>query len=343
MLTILPQADEAIVDLLQQNIIGTPGLSMLYQHQTMVDKLQEIAQDNHYFAALRRKNTVVGTACFCERQVQLQGQRVPAFYIRYFTFNARFRRKDSNVTKPWLAGNSQIKAEIQRLLDGEVLAPANALFYAYVDPRNQRSVNICQALGFERVASFESFVFSRLSPKTTQGVQKITFSKANQSHVFAQMYASMPFFFDNYLRQGMYAIYEGNQLVAAAHAQPEHWRVLSLPGKSGKFLLNTLPRLPWVNRLFAKQYHFARIDTLFCLPNYEQKLEQLLEHILADLGVYSAVLPIAERHPIRPALAQINLGLLAKMSQRSKIDLIVKNALPSSFESGFYVSSFDIT
>ena len=128
-----------------------------------------------------------------------------------------------------------------------------------------------------------------------------------------------------------------------AHARKDNWKILSLPGKSGKLLLTVLPKIPLLNRLFSKDYHFIGLDATFCKTGHEKALETLISHILADLNMHSALIPVATEGKLNQQLKKTKLGLLAKFSKNKQISLIAKNLSNSSRKPDFFISSFDIT
>ncbi|OJJ18280.1 hypothetical protein BKI52_26020 [marine bacterium AO1-C] len=338
MLTVESYASQGVVTLLENNTIGTPGESILYKHKTTPQKLATIGK--HHFVSLTRGENVFGTACLCRRQIFLKNQPQEALYIRYFTVNEKYRRKGAK--SQWKL-KGRLKQEIQALLEGKLLENSDqAMFYAYVDPENERSARICAGFGFQRVGSFVTNTFSRIYLRKHPGVTKAKSKEILQEAKLHQHFESFDFFFPEYVQE-FYVLRKGQEILAYAHAQKDNWEILSLPGKSGKFMLQILPKVPLLGRLFSRDYHFARIDTVFCKPGQEKQLERLFTHILADLGVYSALIPVATEGKLQQQLQKINLGLLAKFSNNKPIDLIAKNIPVKLKINDFYIASFDIT
>ncbi len=146
---------------------------MLYQHLGVENKIEKIA-DPH-FINLTRHHKIVGTCCFCSRTTQNSGKDFSSFYIRYFSFKELFRRKHLSEKKG--VGNSTIRKEINAVLNGNLINKTphdQFFFYAYVDPRNIRSVLLCKEFGFTTVRQYTSLVFNRINPKANATVSIVS-------------------------------------------------------------------------------------------------------------------------------------------------------------------------
>ncbi len=160
-LEVQPSASVQIEALLKNNVIGTPGRSMLYQHLGVDHKLYRI--DKPHFVSVRRNESIVGTCCFCERDFE----GTTGFYVRYFAFSTGFR-----ITKIPVSHSrhkqSRLRSEIIELLNGKKLLEKRDsafFYYAYVDPRNPRSARLCEEFDFVPVRKYVTKLFSRISPQ----------------------------------------------------------------------------------------------------------------------------------------------------------------------------------
>ena len=104
--------------LLSNNIIGTPGKSMVYQHQLVQQKLNHIP--NPVFIELRLKNHLIGTCCLIERKLIWEKHVETAYYIRYFSFSPAWRSR-GNSNSPQAKSDGPLKRDIRELLTGEPL------------------------------------------------------------------------------------------------------------------------------------------------------------------------------------------------------------------------------
>ncbi len=154
--------DKQLMALLEANIIGMPGKSMVYRHSNVREKVKHFS--NPYFANLSIGNRLLGSVCFSKRIVYIRGAAQTAFYLRYFTFKEGLRV--NNPKKRNKKADSLIRKDVRKLMDGEGLdVEGDLLLYAYVDPKNHRSLRLIREFGFKRISSFRVIPFSRLFPK----------------------------------------------------------------------------------------------------------------------------------------------------------------------------------
>jgi hypothetical protein len=178
-LKIFNSPSNELIQLLKNNIIGTPGLGMLYQHLEVQKKIDHISEP--FYVNLVRGNNIMATCCFCSRLSMNAGKGINSFYIRYFSFKDKFRTKQ--VAKKNHIGNSLLREELTSLLSGKGLgegAKGKFFHYAYVDPRNLRSALLCKEFGFETVRQFSTLIFNRLNPKVNKSVIEISTSEVNE-------------------------------------------------------------------------------------------------------------------------------------------------------------------
>src|SRR5258706_164312 len=91
LLKILKSPTDDLFQILNNNVIGTPGQGMLYQHLRVDNKLNRIADP--YFVNLVKGGKIIGTCCFCRRTTTNYTGKIQAFYVRYFSFRDAYRRK----------------------------------------------------------------------------------------------------------------------------------------------------------------------------------------------------------------------------------------------------------
>src|SRR5688572_11552681 len=113
-LNIVKSPTPELLEILNNNIIGTPGQGMLYQHLGVDHKIKQI--EDPYFVNLVRAGRIAGTCCFCSRVTINKGENIRSFYVRYFSFREVFRRK--SITEKIRSTNSIIRKEIESLLSG---------------------------------------------------------------------------------------------------------------------------------------------------------------------------------------------------------------------------------
>lgn len=348
-------ASGQVVNLLKNNIIGTPGKGMLYRHLKVQQKLDYIS--SAYFVNLRRKSNLAGTCCLCERNVKNAGVGIDAFYIRYFSFLEVFRLKKASADSG-LDGRSKkgIKAEIEEIFSkhpGDPSGQKKTLFYAYVDPDNERSKNICRQFDFRKVGEFNTIVFSRLYPELQKDVHEIQTDELPAIKALLQKeYSSFNFYTEENLNfeDGYFAVKDNKgTVVAGLKAHKEAWEISGMPGVGGKVIMSIVPRIPVINKLFNKNYRFAAVEALYCAPGHEKLLERLLESVLAKYNVTSAVMWLDNSSRIYKTIKSLDLGLLNKINKEVKADVIARfinfeeEEVDNFKNHPVYVSAFDLT
>lgn len=318
---------DAVRYILVHNVIGTPGLSMCYQHTQVDRKITAITDP--YFVTLQRGDHTVGTCCFCFRHVSVADAVLPAFYIRYFAFLDQFRRPPAK--RRIRPRTSALKAEITSFLNSDTWArSAGSYFhYAYVDPRNVRSVRLCRAFGFEQVRRYATFIFTRfvlrggVQPEPLHGEDVL----AEMRQRLARFYADYTMFnTENLFRDGQYFVLRNaaGDVVAGVQATPDCWQVRALPGRYGKQLLSVVSRLPWLGRVMKHRYAFLALEGIYYAPGCAGDLQRLVEALLAKYGVHTAIAVADADSALADTLRQLDLGAIQKMMKNAGGDVICK-------------------
>ena len=350
---ILTAPTKALAELLNSNVIGTPGKSMLYQHLEVEKKLDKIA--NPIYVNLVKGDNILGTCCFCNRETSNSGKRMSSFYLRYFTFKQKYRSSHKKTVHRASAG-SELRNEINRLLSGEGLAKRvddRFFHYAYVDPENSRSLALCNEFGFKPVRKFSTVIFNRLHPKNNVAVEQLADSAiADMQERLTSFYKNYTMFsFENLFNRGDYFIIrdEKKNIIAGVQANPDRWKIIELPGISGKFILNLFSALPYLNRVIKKEYDFITLEGLYLMPGNEKSLAVLLESILAVYGRNSAMLWLDNDSALYKAVKSIDLGLVAQIKREVTAHVICKFVNVSKEDQSFfaanpaYISGTDLT
>lgn len=326
--------------LLNENIIGTPGESLVYQ-QCMVDpKLDHIY--NPVFLTVELGDRVVGACCLVGRTVSNSGQDSPAHYIRYLTFQSRFRAPSNALQR--LEKKSILKDEIAEVLSGKALEiPEGHLFYAYVDPDNLRSRRLITSFGFEEVGRFRTVFFSRLFPKRHPKIVPIKENELEDvKRQLKTTYGDHCLFTTENIgfQDGYLGYYENGVLVAGLQANQEAWRVYEIPG--GKLLLDLVSRIPLINRLFSKNFRFLSIEGVFCPEGKEGLIEVLLEDALARSERSTAIICLDPESDLYRKFKQLDQGLIRRLTTEKEMAVMAKGADVGHLKQHpVYVSGFD--
>lgn len=323
-LSIESQPSKQFEELLSRNVIGTPGLSMLYRHMGVKQKLYRIAKP--HVISVQRNGVLMGACCFCEREVD----GVTGFYVRYFAFQDGFRLKVLNVQRQQKKV-SAIRSEIQELLAGKGLVSdtdKRFFHYAYVDPRNPRSARLCEEFGFVPVRQYTTQLFSRLWPKKHPhlSIKELPAIDARVRSLLTSFYKDYQHVsFENLQKTWYYMENEAGEIVAGAHVNPDAWQITALPGRNGKALLAFFNRMPLLSRLLSKHFRFLAVEGIYYQEGKEKLIEHLLETLLHHHSLHTAIMVTDTDSSLYRMTQRIKLGLLAKLSPRVYGNVIIYN------------------
>lgn len=266
------QVKPEIVDLLTEVTLGTTGVR--YKHLDTEQRVHEV--DNPLFFYLKRDKQVLTNITFCRRHQD--------WYIRYFAFRTALQR--STDTKVEDKSNSVLKREIehffQSALNGEVNGQVVNQFYAYIDPKNDRSLWMSKNFGFYTVAQLATQTFSRTFAQQSKRFKVVEPTVEWQNRI-KDTFGSHAFFFEAYLDKNPIALIEdaNGKLLAFCRISVAHWKIDSLGGRFGVLQAKVLPYIPIVNRLVnPKKHKFVVPDSVWVKDNNPQILTELFESLI---------------------------------------------------------------
>lgn len=336
------EPEQSIRELLTQNIIGTPGKSMVYQQLCVSQKLDHIPDP--YFLSVRLGQKVVGTSCFIRRPVAVANLKREAFYIRYFAFRNRFRSQNDALER--LHKKSVLRSEVEEVLNGAHFdLTGQPLCYAYVDPGNIRSLRIIMSFGFRNVGSFKTVFFSRFSPVLSSNVESVKGNtKEEVFRLIREAYSKHAFYTEENIgyADGLYVLRKEGKVLAALQANPEHWHVHELPGS--RHLINVVSRVPYVRRLFHRDFRFLSIEGLYVRSGYENTLEELIEGVLALTRRHTAIMCLDPSAPEYDLVRQLDRGFIRHLTNEKELHVMArgpKEVLSQIEGMPIYVSAFD--
>ncbi|MFT5820567.1 MAG: hypothetical protein ACI8ZM_001812 [Crocinitomix sp.] len=342
--TIPPQS---VTDLLKNTLIGTNGT--LYQLLDTEQKIHHLSQPT--FVYLERNKKAIGNFTICKREIIVGGAVAPSLYIRYFAFDSLFQGGNQKSQ-----GNSSFHQYFKAFFEtsnGNPVLPEREkiMYWAFIDPENLRSFNMNEQFGFQSIGTFKTTAFSRVNPKhksierAQEEDRKTILTALDDFYSGYQLYSPIHLFeHDNY-----FVIRKDGEIVCGIQANPVHWRIKSLPGLSGKFLLKFAPFLPRIKKLINPNNHrFLATEGLFWKPGFENEIPNLLEGILAETKHHSLLIWTDTDHDILVDL-HIKWGFIQRMKKNNAIHIVAKlNGYTSSEISSLktrpkYLSGFDMT
>lgn len=352
------EADEAVIDLLANTLYGTPGAT-IYQHLNVRERLGQIREAR--FLTLKKGGNLIAVLVLCRRMIALSTGEVPSYYIRYFSMHPSFQRKGkpkgTKKRKPRLNLVQRTMHELlshPERLEGGGKESVKAVFYAYVELENERSMMQTQLMGFEKISDFSTVALSRFSPRADKRVRRLRAEEQESiKEVLAQVHVRHAFYFQgNLFRAGnFYVMEEKGEIVGGVLVHPVEFKVHHLPGLSGKVMIRILPLIPGVSRIFnPKAYRFLATDSCFVRKGREDCLQALLESALYHEKRNGALIWSDRSDPLLSKLRKhVRLGLLNKFRDEVPVDVIYRCVGLSEAEKAelrnrpVYLSALDMT
>jgi hypothetical protein len=321
-----------ILALLTKTSLGTNGAK--YQLLDTKTRIQEL--DNPLFLSVERNQKAIGNITFCKRDKN--------WYIRYFAFDSLFQKKDAN----------QFKNNTQSRFKQEILAFFNQLceqdqvrFYAYIDPLNQRSLEMSKTFGFKAIGKITTQTYSRFYPSKKLKISISEDEIFNQQQLDSR-FNKHSFYFSNQSKKApFYVSYnEKNEIIAFAKITRVHWKIERLPGKLGKLQSSILPYIPWMKKIiYPPSHHFLAIDSVWIQEDNPQLLSDFFESILAEEKQHLLFWWVDEREQLfTHSKNQISWGIFHKILKNPSVHVVQKTNTETIENSTapFYISAFDL-
>ena len=207
---------------------------------------------------------------------------------------------------------------------------------------------------FETIASIKTTAFSRF--KLTRHDHITRLREDEESEVWSKI---QKFYADYncltnvqlFKHNNYFVLKDKGKIIAGIQANKVEWRIEAMPGLIGKFLVKTLPYLPFIRRIInPKKYQFLSTDGLFWEAGYEDQIRTLLEGVLFEKNCYSMLLwTDANDTKINTALKHSKLGILQKLKTDNAVNLVAKFNNVSEIDVAamknktHYISGFDCT
>ena len=265
LLHIRNEATPAVIDLLESVTLGTNGAQ--YRHLDTRNRINEA--DKPVFLSIERNNTTLANITFC--------QRGDAWYIRYFAFDNRFQSTGSKKSN----GNNMIKREIKSFFQDAIANEKVKSFYAYIDPKNVKSLWMAENFGFKTISQVATQTFSRVNPKSSNRLEKLEFTEEVVSIIRAAFF-EQDYYFEAQMKPPFYGLRDENgELIAIAKITIANWEIKRLPGKTGGLITKVIPLIPRLNKLIRPKKHtFVVPDCVWAKNNNPLLVEELFNGIL---------------------------------------------------------------
>lgn len=321
-----------IIELLESVTLGTNGAH--YRHLDTAERIKE--SDNPLFLSMERNNNVISNVTFCRRGSD--------WYVRYFAFSPKLQSTGVKKSK----GTSLLKKELedyfQSSLNGENEKGTVDSFYAYIDPKNEKSLWMSQTFGFETVGEIATQTFSRVNPngsarvhksedrKEAEGLIKNHFS--HYQYFYTTQSSKPPFYF---MKD------ESGEIIAFAKVSISTWEIKRLPGKAGRLLTKIIPFIPGLNRLIRPKRNACVVpETVIVKDNNPELLTELFQGIL-KLEDKNLILWWTDVNDnlYSEVKDKVKWGMLHKVIGVSKANIVQRSNTKSTSNQPFYTSGFD--
>jgi hypothetical protein len=346
---------------LKSNVLGTPG-RLRYKHTQTEEKLKNLGES--YFLLLRKGVRMLGSVGLCHRQTNLSNLNYTSWYVRYFAIKAPMKSSKPDPAK--LLENSGRGLSLLRQAAAPYLQKPSenlknlkpgtekSLVYAYIEKENFQSVQFANQNNFETVRKLTTFLFNRFFPRKNKNVFKIMENEKDQVRKQVRdFYSDHTMYMDQYLFfRDNYLVYkENDKIVAGIQANPDMWEIIEMKGIFGKFLVNVLPVIPGLNKIFnPRKFKFVAADYIFWETGYEYTLPKLFE-TACNMNKLSLLMawPDTGGKLINAFDKYVFQGYVGKMNERVEVDIKVKfNGYEEGEKEVFFtkpafISSFDLT
>lgn len=312
----------------------------VYEHKNTPEHFKHIT--NPYLVSITEEGKILGTAVFCNPQVTVAGKPFNYYYTRYFASSPAIRGR--GVIKKLAA---QVMSSIR---DGEKL---KTIFVGFIERGNKSSYKVTESAGYHTIGTIKTVGFSRFFPKKSKKIQQVITEPEKQEVIallkkFYRQHALVQFDY-LFMHNNYYVIKENNEIVAGCQFHKAHWVVNKMSGFTGKIILNVVPLIPLINKLFnPKKFEFLAFEGLYFKPGKENRLHELFEGLLAQEKLKSAMFWLDEKCPYYKALINYGkLGLINKFVKGSEVYIMASyqnmtaEEIYATENNPLYASAFD--
>ncbi len=330
--------NQELLDHMHNTLMGQPG-GLRYHHTNLEDRM--MSGGENYFMYLRKSGKMMGSVGFCGKASRTEGLTHDSWLIRYFSIKAPIKAvpkkrkqktdlQDENKRSTVLGRFIQpIFAEPSQLREGKQDPEQSSIVFGIIDQSNLRSMNFSAQMGLETVGEMAGFSFSRLRPRKSTRMERITDQdKEEVMGLLGKYYSDFTLFFTDpvFKNDDYYLIKDQGRVVAGIQYYPVHWKIVDFGGTLANLAMRGLSRIPWVKkRISMEKLHFLAFDAIYCEPGYEDTLYELMEGVLERTGTYISMLMMDEAsHVYKIFLQRMKLGVMHKFMGTHHADIRVR-------------------
>jgi RimJ/RimL family protein N-acetyltransferase len=268
----------------------------VYEHKNTEEHIHLL--HNPTLMAIDEQGKMQGTAVFCNTPVFVGSTSFNCYYIRYFASSKEIRGK--GVMKKYGVRVMESVREDER---------EKTVFFASVERGNRASYKAVESAGYEKIGVIKTIGFSRFFPRTTKNLEQIT--KKNEQYevldLLKKQYSdhALVQFNSIFLQDNYFVIRENGEIVAGCQVHKAHWVIKKMPGLMGKIVMNIVPLVPLLNKLFnPKKFEFLVFEGIFVKHGFEGRLSELFEGLLAKEKLKSAMYWLSSTCPIQKRIME---------------------------------------
>ena len=267
-----------MLDLIGRTAFGNGGTQ--YFVCDVADKLSPRVAA--HFISLRKHGRLIGSYVLIAKMICIDEQQYPAYYRTLLALEASERGR----------GYGKLLVERTRAHFLQKLGTAG-LLYGYIEADNHRSLSVAEQAGYESLGTFETPIFSRMSPRDDSCArQLLEEERAAMVDLLGEQYKGHALidFAQSVDVMNYFVLEENHTIVAGVQVEPCYWCIRRLSGVSGFLLVHIVSRVPGLRRIFDAQHcRFLRLGSLYVQPGQEPALIRLIEAMLARNRVSSAM------------------------------------------------------
>lgn len=323
---------DSIVNLLKSVTLGTNGAK--YRHLNTERRLAQLYKPLYF--TLERNERALGNITLCRRPC--------GWYVRYFAFDQLFQTTAPPHSSKGKGGLKKKINDFFEAIEAGELEDQPELFYAYVDPKNERSLFMAESFGFKTVSKIATQTFSRVAPQGSHRVRIIE-NTSELQQLLNHKFSDRPFYFDyhTFNSSPVYGLYNNGELVAAAKTHPANWVIEQIPGKHGKLITKLIPYIPKLRRILKPANHqFIVIDTVWSKVNDASLLEELLESVLEQENKNLIIWWVDQQDALYKTIKKtLKWGLLHRLNGVHEVDLVMRSKNKIEISSPTYTTGID--
>ena len=330
--TLRAEASSSLMELLEKNTLGTNGAK--YKHLDTARRMKLLY--NPLFLSLERNEKCLGNVTFCRREKQ--------WYVRYFAFDALVQGAGKTPSKK---KNSILKTNLNAFFSDKLRSGEAESFYAYIDPKNVKSLWMSEQFHFVEKANIATQTFSRVHPSAKIEIEKCD-DKAQIKSLVKEHFGDQKYFFDYHIYSNtdpFYVAKKEGEIIAFAKFHYANWKFKRLPGKMGGLLTKLIPYIPGLRKIIKPKAHsFLAPEAVWVKNNNSTLLEKFYESVLHAEKRNLILWWIDEKNPLYiKSGPHINWGILHKINGVHQVKLVeinpTRNSIP--YEKEVYSCAFD--